>query len=130
MAWDSRGRSWLARKAAPTSSVRYGHRSPAQFFTVYFADTCSSTVQMVRMFDMFRQDNIDQEFKFLHVFTKIESCEKWTECRLALAKAKEGIYNPNAPASATAKGRPDGNKRAKAARDSAPAAERLQSSIE
>ncbi|KAE8813756.1 putative methionyl-tRNA synthetase [Hordeum vulgare] len=31
---------------------------------------------MVRIFDMFHRDNIDQDFKFLHVFTRIESCEK------------------------------------------------------
>ncbi|KAE8770023.1 putative methionyl-tRNA synthetase [Hordeum vulgare] len=30
--------------------------------------------QMVRMFSMYRQDNSDQEFKFLHVFSRIESC--------------------------------------------------------
>ena len=82
------------------------------------------------MFDMFRQDNNDLEFKFLHVFTRIESCEKWTECRLALTKTKDDVYNPDAPVSAAAEGRPDGNKKAQAARDSAPAAERLQSAIE
>ncbi|KAE8766316.1 putative methionyl-tRNA synthetase [Hordeum vulgare] len=32
--------------------------------------------RMVRMFGMYRQDNNDQEFKFLHVFSRIESCEK------------------------------------------------------
>jgi hypothetical protein len=98
-------------------------------FAVYFADACSSAVQMVRMFNMYRQDNSDQEFKFLHVFSRIESCEKWREVRLTLAKAKE-TYKPDAPAPGVADGRPDGNKRAKAARDAAPAAERLQSSIE
>ncbi|KAE8778065.1 putative methionyl-tRNA synthetase [Hordeum vulgare] len=64
------------------------------------------------------------------LFTRIESCEKWTDCRLALAKAKDDIYNLAAPASATPEGRPDGTKRAKTARDAAPATERLQSSIE
>ncbi|KAE8778311.1 putative methionyl-tRNA synthetase [Hordeum vulgare] len=53
--------------------------------------------EMVRMFGMYRQDNNDQEFKFLHVFSRIESCEKWREVRLALAKSKE-TYNPDASA--------------------------------
>ncbi|KAI5021797.1 hypothetical protein ZWY2020_058527 [Hordeum vulgare] len=84
---------------------------------------------MVQMFSMYRQDNDDQEFKFLHVFSRIESCEKWRDVRLALTKAKE-IYNPDMPAPAAAEGSLDGNKRAKTARDATPAAERLQSSIE
>ncbi|KAE8811295.1 putative methionyl-tRNA synthetase [Hordeum vulgare] len=54
-------------------------------------------IEMVRMFVMYRQDNSDQEFKFLHMFSRIESCEKWRESRLALAKAKE-TYNPDASA--------------------------------
>ncbi|KAE8786207.1 putative methionyl-tRNA synthetase [Hordeum vulgare] len=57
--------------------------------------------QMVRMFAMYRADNEDQEFKFLHVFSRIESCEKWREFRLALDKAKE-TYNPDTPAPPTA----------------------------
>ncbi|KAE8819713.1 putative methionyl-tRNA synthetase [Hordeum vulgare] len=32
--------------------------------------------RMVRMFRMLRRDNNDQDFKFLHMFTRIESCEK------------------------------------------------------
>ncbi|KAE8821629.1 putative methionyl-tRNA synthetase [Hordeum vulgare] len=51
---------------------------------------------MVWMFAMYRADNEDQEFKFLQVFTRIESCQKWREIRLALDKAKE-TYNPDAP---------------------------------
>ena len=50
---------------------------------------------MVHMFDMYRRDNNDGEFKFLHVFTRIESCEKWKEVRLALAKTKDDVYNPD-----------------------------------
>ncbi|KAE8768948.1 putative methionyl-tRNA synthetase [Hordeum vulgare] len=70
-------------------------------------------------------DNNDQEFKFRHVFTRIESCEKWKKCQLALAKAKDGVYNPDTPASTAGEGCRDGNKRAKASRNAAPAAERL-----
>ncbi|KAE8781597.1 putative methionyl-tRNA synthetase [Hordeum vulgare] len=46
-----------------------------------------------------------------------------------LDKANE-TYNPDAPAPPAAEGRPEGTKKATAARDAAPAAERLQASIE
>ncbi|CAM0871607.1 unnamed protein product [Alopecurus aequalis] len=86
--------------------------------------------QMVRMFEMYCNDNEQAELKFLNVFAKIELCEKWIECRQALAKNKEAVYNPDAPVAGAAEGRPIGNKKAKAARDMAPAAERLQTSID
>ena len=80
---------------------------------------------MVRMFATFRQDsNTDQDFKYLHVFSRIEKCEKWAEVRRTLAKAKE-TYKPDAPTSGTTDGRPDGNKRAKSVKDAAPATSRL-----
>ncbi|KAE8768851.1 putative methionyl-tRNA synthetase [Hordeum vulgare] len=85
--------------------------------------------QMIRMFTMYRTDNKDQEFKFLHMFSRIESCEKWREVRLALDRAKE-TYNPDALLPVGAEGRPDGTKKARAVRDAAPATERLQASIE
>ncbi|XP_020162209.1 uncharacterized protein [Aegilops tauschii subsp. strangulata] len=86
--------------------------------------------QMVRMFAMYRQDsNTDQEFKYLHVFSRIEKCEKWTDIRRILAKAKE-TYKPDAPTPGAADGRPDGNKRAKTTKDAAPATEQLHASIE
>ncbi|KAE8793582.1 putative methionyl-tRNA synthetase [Hordeum vulgare] len=59
----------------------------------------------------------------------IESCEKWTEVRLALARAKE-TYNPDAPTETAIEGHPNGNKRAKTARDAAPTTKRLQYSVE
>ncbi|CAM0902630.1 unnamed protein product [Alopecurus aequalis] len=86
--------------------------------------------QMVQMFEMYRGDNVQAEFKLLNVFTRIESCEKWIECHQDLAKNKEVVYNPNASVAGAAEGRPIGNKKTKAARDMAPAAERLQSSID
>ncbi|KAE8801518.1 putative methionyl-tRNA synthetase [Hordeum vulgare] len=56
--------------------------------------------RMVRMFEIFRRESsTDVDFKFIHVFTKVESCEKWAEVRLALAKAKDGFYNTDAPIS-------------------------------
>ncbi|CAM0881035.1 unnamed protein product [Alopecurus aequalis] len=86
--------------------------------------------RMVHMFDMYRRDNNYAEFKFLHVFTRIESCEKWKEVHLALAKTKDGVYNPDAPTDPASASRPEGNKKAKAAKAKAPAAERVQAAIE
>ncbi|KAE8785339.1 putative methionyl-tRNA synthetase [Hordeum vulgare] len=85
--------------------------------------------QMVRMFNMYRQDNSDQEFKFLHVFSRIGSCKKWRDVRLDLAKVKE-TYNLNMPSPTVTEGCPNGKKRANAARDTMPSAEGLQFSIE
>ncbi|KAE8803701.1 putative methionyl-tRNA synthetase [Hordeum vulgare] len=83
------------------------------------------------MFEMFRRDSdTDVDFKFLHVFTRTESCKKWVEVQIALAKAKDGMYNPDTSVLGAAEGRHDGNKKAKKARDSAPASEQLQASIE
>jgi hypothetical protein len=39
-----------------------------------------------------------QTFKYLNVFVRIESCEKWTTVRRNLAKNKDEQYNPDAPA--------------------------------
>ena len=84
---------------------------------------------MVRMFEMYRQDSKDADFKFLHVFTRTESCEKWMEVRVNLRKGKEP-YNPDAPGAAAADGRPDGHKKAKSAKANATTTKRLHSSIE
>ncbi|KAE8809880.1 putative methionyl-tRNA synthetase [Hordeum vulgare] len=78
---------------------------------------------------MYCTDNKDQEFKFLHMFSGIESCEKWREVRLALEKAKE-TYSPDAPSPSATKGRSDGTRKARAARVATPAVERLQALIE
>ncbi|KAE8795055.1 putative methionyl-tRNA synthetase [Hordeum vulgare] len=48
------------------------------------------------------ESSTDTDIKFLHMFTRIESCEKWAKVWLALAKAKDGVYNPDAPASVAA----------------------------
>ena len=84
---------------------------------------------MVRMFEIYRHSNKDADFKFLHVFTRIESCEKWREVHVNLGKGKEP-YNPDAPGMAATNGRPDGNKKAKLVKTNAPATEWLHSSID
>ncbi|KAE8785736.1 putative methionyl-tRNA synthetase [Hordeum vulgare] len=86
---------------------------------------------MIRMFETFcRDSNTDADFKFIHVFTRIKSFEKWVEVRLALAKFEDDVYNPDAPISGVVEGWLDGTKKVKKARDSAPASERLQALIE
>jgi hypothetical protein len=86
---------------------------------------------MLKMFKMYRADNEDIEFKFIHVFRRIEKCDKWAMVRASLGKGKDGAFNPTAPLLAAGQGRPKmGNKKAKQAREDVPAMERLQSSIE
>jgi len=53
---------------------------------------------MVQMFAAYRQDNDDVEFKIIHVFSRIDTCDKWAETRITLAKAKDAAYDPTAPA--------------------------------
>ena len=87
------------------------------------------SAQLLRMLAMFHDDNSDVEFKYLHVFKRIDKCEKWAAVRRTLAKAKE-TYKPDAPTAGAADGRPDGNKGAKKAKHAESAAARVQESIE
>ncbi|KAE8805237.1 putative cysteine-rich receptor-like protein kinase 20 [Hordeum vulgare] len=59
--------------------------------------------QIIRTFAMYRGDNEDQQFRFLHVFSRIGSCEKWRKVWLTLDKAKE-TSNPDEPAYLRQKG--------------------------
>ncbi|KAK1679952.1 hypothetical protein QYE76_040800 [Lolium multiflorum] len=61
--------------------------------------------QMVRAYQMYRDDNKNAEFKFPHVFTHIETCNKWADMRAALAKG--GLYNPMASVPIAVEGRPE-----------------------
>ncbi|KQJ82490.1 hypothetical protein BRADI_5g09214v3 [Brachypodium distachyon] len=63
--------------------------------------------------------------KFIHVFARIEMCDKWMEMRNALAKSKDAPRDSKAAPSAASEGRPIGTRKAKAARDAATATERL-----
>ena len=102
---------------------------PRSCSAVCVAGICSSLAQMVRMFAIFRQDNSsDQDFKYLHVFSWIEKCEKWAEVWRTLDKAKE-TYKPDASMPGVAHGLPEGNKSVKSAKDVAPATAHLQESI-
>jgi hypothetical protein len=39
---------------------------------------------------MFRDENKEKEFSFMHCFTKIQTCEKWKQVRLSLSQCKTG----------------------------------------
>ncbi|XBI53787.1 hypothetical protein VPH35_035951 [Triticum aestivum] len=85
--------------------------------------------QLLRMFALYRQGNNDAEFKYLHVYKRIDMCEKWAEVRRTLDKAKE-TYKPDAPTPGASEGRPDGNKGAKKGKHADAATARVQESIE
>jgi hypothetical protein len=77
---------------------------------------------------MYQDDNKNANFKFLHVFTRIETCKKWADTRAALAG---GMYNPMVPVPGAAEGRMElGQKVAKSAKLTGPPTECLQASLE
>jgi hypothetical protein len=85
---------------------------------------------MLKVFKTYREDNEDVEFNFIHVFKRIEKCDKCEVVRASLGKGKDVAFDPTTPLPAAGQGRSEmGNKKAKQARDETPAMERLQSSI-
>ena len=102
-------------------------RSPVSLRRVRPPTVCSSA-KLLRMFAMYRQGNNDAEFKYLHVYKRIDKCEKWAEVRRTLEKAKE-TYKPDAPAPGALEGWPDGNKGAKKGKHADAATARVQESI-
>ena len=81
------------------------------------------------MFTLYRQSNNDAEFKYLHIYKRIDKCEKWAEVRRTLDKAKE-TYKPDATTPDASEGRPDGHKLAKNGKNADAATARVQESIE
>lgn len=71
------------------------------------ASGSSAHDQMVAMFPAFREDNDSADFKFIHVFARIETCDKWTETRNGFTKF--GTYDSKAAPLAAAEGRPIGH---------------------
>jgi hypothetical protein len=45
---------------------------------------------------MYREDNEDVEFKFIHVFKRIKKCNKWAVVRASLGKGKDFAFDPTA----------------------------------
>jgi hypothetical protein len=76
--------------------------------------------------------NDDIKFKFIHVFKRIETCDKRGRGdQASLGKEKDAAFDPTAVLPVAGKGHPVmGNKKIKLARDEAPVMERLQSSID
>jgi hypothetical protein len=86
---------------------------------------------MQRTFDMYSDDTDGQTFKYLNVFTRIETYEKWAEVRRNLSKNKDEEYNPDAPAAAASTGRPElGQKKLKELKKAGHPADRLQASFD
>ena len=79
----------------------------------------------MRMFTMYRRDNLDADFKFLHVYKRIDKCEKWAEVRRTLDKAKE-TYKPGVTTPGASEGRPDRHKLPKKAKNADAATARVQ----
>jgi hypothetical protein len=51
---------------------------------------------MLKMLKMFHTDNEDIEFKFIHIFKRIEKCDKWALVRASLGKGKDITFDPTA----------------------------------
>ena len=80
------------------------------------------------MFEAFRDDQ-GHEFKYLHVYTRIEKCPKWAWTLEQITKGK--VYQPDMSDAPAPMERPEvGNKKTKNAKAMGASAERLQSSIE
>jgi hypothetical protein len=72
---------------------------------------------MLKMFKMYCADNEDIQFKFIHVFKRIE---KWALLRASLGKGKDVAFDPSASLPAGEQGHPEmANKKAKQAREDA-----------
>jgi hypothetical protein len=83
-------------------------------------------VQIRRTFDMYGDDTDGQTLKYLNVFARIETCEKWAEVRWNLSKNKDEQYNPDTPAAAASTGHPElGQKKLKELKKSGHPADRL-----
>jgi hypothetical protein len=86
---------------------------------------------MRQAFDMYSDDTDGQTFKYLNIFARIETCEKWAEVRRNLSKNKDEEYNPDAPAAATLTGRPElGQNKLKELKKAGHPANRLQASFD
>jgi hypothetical protein len=86
---------------------------------------------MRRAFDMYSDDTDGQTFKYLNVFARIESCEKWADVRWNLSKNKDEQYNPDAPAPAASAGCPElSQKKPKELKKVGHPADRLQASFD
>jgi hypothetical protein len=62
---------------------------------------------MLKMLKTYHEDNDDVEFKFIHVFKRIEKCDKWALVRVSLGKGKYATFDPTAALPAAGKGRPE-----------------------
>ena len=82
-------RSPVARRAAPALRIRYATPVSRLSSPCAPANCLFVPAQLLRMFGLYRQSNNDAEFKYLHVYKRIDKCDKWAEVRRTLEKAKE-----------------------------------------
>ncbi|KAK1645907.1 hypothetical protein QYE76_063712 [Lolium multiflorum] len=76
---------------------------------------------------MYKYQQADKDFPFMHCFNKLEGCKKWEALRHTLNKDEEdGLVNP----AGVSTGLPIGNKKAKAERNAAPALAAMDASLE
>jgi hypothetical protein len=78
---------------------------------------------------MYKNQNEDKDFPFMHCFNRLQGCKKWDAIRHTLNK--DGLWEdgPVNPAGAST-GHPIGNKKAKADRNAAPVLAAMDASIE
>jgi hypothetical protein len=67
----------------------------------------------------YREDNDGVKFYLIHVFAPTETCDKWMDTRIALAKAN-GVFNPRMVPTPASDGPPIENKKTKALRNATP----------
>nr|XP_040258496.1 stress response protein NST1-like [Aegilops tauschii subsp. strangulata] len=88
-------RSRLAWRAAPALRIRYG-MPVSHFFLLCAPANCLFVGAAAADVHHVSPGQQRPRFMYLHVFKRIEKCEKWADVRRTLAKAKE-TYKPDVP---------------------------------
>jgi hypothetical protein len=84
---------------------------------------------MLDALNMYKNQNEDKDFPFIHCFKKLQGCQKWGAIRHTLNKEGVEEDGPVDPAGAS-NGRPIGNKKAKIERNAAPTLAAMDASLE
>lgn len=84
---------------------------------------------MIDALKMYKSQNEDKDFLFMHCFKNLEGCKKWDATHLTLNKDNIGEDGPVNLAGASTRC-PIGNKKAKAERIAVPALAAMDASLE